>query len=245
MELRSSQLLQALFTLMLWFTPLAPAHRRTICKAQDIDQDLTAYESDEHPVALPKYDHSDDKSENSHDNSFAISPLPPIYVINLDRATDRWNNVISAMNASGIRSYEYTRLPAVDGRMLSTEQLLEHATKLAVFLQPKGVLGCYLSHQRFWKLVVQQRLERAIVLEDDVKLVEGFRDKLAVNLQAAGPSEDFDVLFLGAIGNALLTLNTVSAFCVPHVLFVLVLAMATGRVHPEGRDDFGKLNYLL
>lgn len=208
MELRSVLLLQVLFTLMIWFTPLALPYRRAICKAQDIDQELTAHLSDEHPVALhAKYDHSDDTSEKAHKNSISMSSLPPIFIINLDRATDRWNNVISAMNASGIRSYEYTRLPAVDGRTLSTEQLLEHATKLAVFLQPKGVLGCYLSHQRFWKLVVQQRLERAIVLEDDVKLVEGFRDKLVVNLQAAGPSEDFDVLFLGAIGDALLTFN--------------------------------------
>jgi hypothetical protein len=73
-------------------------------------------------------------------------------------------------------------------------------------LIPRGVIGCYLSHRRFWQFVVDSGLERAIVFEDDIKIVSGFKQKLSQNMQMVddqnriNPEVNFDVLLLGAIG---------------------------------------------
>ena len=85
------------------------------------------------------------------------------------------------------------RMPAVDGRALSRDELLQESTKIAAYLQPRGnihslfthsytthslfthslthssiivgVIGCYLSHKRFWQMVVDNKYESAIVFE--------------------------------------------------------------------------------
>ena len=76
------------------------------------------------------------------------------------------------------------RMPAVDGRALSREELSKESTKMATYLQPRGttlpplihsfnsyllsntgVIGCYLSHKRFWQMVVDKKYESAIVFE--------------------------------------------------------------------------------
>ena len=48
------------------------------------------------------------------------------------------------------------RFDAIDGRELSIEALKNVSTSLAMFLQPRGVLGCYLSHRAFWQVNEQE-----------------------------------------------------------------------------------------
>ena len=119
------------------------------------------------------------ESENENENE---SVIPSIFIINLDRATDRWAKSQRAMSHAGLRSHQFSRLPAVDGRTLTAEELRNQSTKLATYLQPRGVIGCYLSHRKFWQLVVDRKLPRAIVFEDDILLVDGFKEKLLRNL---------------------------------------------------------------
>lgn len=142
------------------------------------------------------------------------SMLPPMFVLNLDRSKDRWEKASHVMREAGL---EVQRFPAVDGRQLSIEELRRESTRIATFLQPRGVIGCYLSHKRFWNMVVDQDLDAAIVFEDDVELVDGFKEKLLSNmlkLRAEKPEDqDFDVILLGAIG----------------------------RVHPQAKDAIGSL----
>eukprot|EP01031_Cornospumella_fuschlensis_P027835 gene27835-33616_t len=104
------------------------------------------------------------------------------------------------------------RLPAVDGKKLSPEELKNKTTALARFFQPKGVLGCYLSHHHFWQVVVDSKLPMAVILEDDVQLTSGFEEKLRRLVREMDDvlGQDWDVVLLGAIG----------------------------RVHPEGRDTY-------
>ena len=160
-----------------------------------------------------------ENSEDRNDNSSSI--IPPIFVLNMDRSSQRWENAVLEMKHAGL---EVSRLPAVDGRDLSEEELLKESTKMATFFQPKGVIGCYLSHRKFWQMVVDQNLESAIVFEDDVELVEGFKEELTNNLEMLAAEAEieeeeedhtaggsFDVILLGAIG----------------------------RVHPQGNDPLG------
>ena len=136
--------------------------------------------------------------------------FPPMFVLNLDRAPDRWKYMLTVLDEQGLSA---ERLPAVDGKNLTDAEMRTQSTQLAAFLQPRGVIGCYLSHKRFWQLVVDRNLPEAIIFEDDVRLVDDFKGRLGDflrRLQAEG-SKPYDVLLLGAIG----------------------------RVHPEGKDNIG------
>lgn len=125
--------------------------------------------------------------------------IPPIFVLNLDRSLSRWKDAMEEMKSAGL---SVNRLSAVDGRKLTTEELRIESTRFATFLQPRGVIGCYLSHKKFWQIVVDNGYESAIVFEDDVHLVKGFRDALSTNLHqlAQEPNNTYDVILLGAIG---------------------------------------------
>ena len=98
------------------------------------------------------------------------------------------------------------RLSAVDGKLLSAEELKLNSTKIANFLIPRGVIGCYLSHRKFWQLVVDKNLPSAIVFEDDVHLANNFKGNLLEYLNVVENEKkknyvlDYDVLLLGAIG---------------------------------------------
>lgn len=146
--------------------------------------------------------------------------IPPIYVLNLERAPHRWENAQEEMMLHGL---DVNRLDAVDGRKLSEQELSTNSTKLAQFFIPKGVVGCYLSHRRFWQMVVDKNLPAAIVFEDDIKLADKFKSTLEKNLEilesqkAMNPDVEYDVLLLGAIG----------------------------RVHPDDRDAIGSKIFSL
>eukprot|EP01036_Dinobryon_divergens_P022123 gene22124-30357_t len=141
------------------------------------------------------------------------STLPPIFVLNLDRAKDRWRKTIDVFREAGFEESELNRLPAVDGRKISEEDLLANTTFLSRYLQPRGVLGCYLSHRAFWQITVDRNYSAAIIVEDDIQLIDGFREQLQVAMNnlceesvcGEGP---VDVALLGALG----------------------------RVHPDGHD---------
>jgi GR25 family glycosyltransferase involved in LPS biosynthesis len=90
-----------------------------------------------------------------------------VFVINLIDKVERWNN-FDNLNL-GIE-----RIDAVDtrkdgfgfakfGLKLNPPDKI---TKL-YFSRSKGAVGCYLSHYIFWKKVVDEDLEYALILEDD------------------------------------------------------------------------------
>jgi len=133
--------------------------------------------------------------------------FPPIFVMNLRRSTERWTSAKKQMDDAGL---QVNRFDAIDGRALSRAELQKVSTRMAMFLQPRGVLGCYLSHRAFWQMVVDRNYASAIIFEDDVRLVPDFKDRFAEHLTLLG-NETYDVVMLGAIG----------------------------RVHPGGKDHLG------
>lgn len=158
---------------------------------------------------------SDEQSEQQVENNVVtttakVFDFPLMFVMNLDRAPQRWAHMQKLMEEQGL---VVERLSAVDGKNLTDAEMRTHTTKMAAFLQPRGVIGCYLSHKKFWQMVVDRNLESAIIFEDDVRLVDNFKETLQNYLQRLKDegSAPYDVLLLGAIG----------------------------RVHPEGKDNIG------
>uniref|UniRef100_A0A674CQB4 Procollagen galactosyltransferase 2-like n=1 Tax=Salmo trutta TaxID=8032 RepID=A0A674CQB4_SALTR len=62
----------------------------------------------------------------------------------------------------------------------------------------RGEIGCFLSHYNIWKQVVEQRLQRVLVLEDDVRFEPRFRSRLVTimeNVDRVGL--DWDLIYVG------------------------------------------------
>lgn len=91
-----------------------------------------------------------------------------VYVINLDRATQRMDRMRQLLDAQQL---DWVRLPAVDGRALPLEEQAKwSATREdgSLILTPSEI-GVLLSHRRFWEMVVESG-KAAAVVEDDIHL---------------------------------------------------------------------------
>lgn len=90
------------------------------------------------------------------------------FVINLNDRIHRWKK----FNELDLNA---TRISAIDTRKNINVALKKFGLTLAppdklsklYFKNSKGAVGCYLSHYVFWKKVVENNLEKAIVFEDD------------------------------------------------------------------------------
>ena len=98
-----------------------------------------------------------------------------VYVINLDRRTDRMERLDTQLKNLGI---EYERFSAVDGKALGINPI---------------VAGT-MSHQ---KLLEANCDNKFLVLEDDALFVDNFNEKFAEAIEHLPP--DTDIFYLGAL----------------------------------------------
>jgi hypothetical protein len=116
----------------------------------------------------------------------------PVFVINLPRATERRAAVERRMQAIGLA---YEIVEAVDGRMLSPAEL-------EVLCGPKrpfspGEVGCYLSHMKVYRLIVERGVPVAAVLEDDAH-----RNPMVTELLVPGIRSDCSTSVSSTIGRS-------------------------------------------
>jgi collagen beta-1,O-galactosyltransferase len=95
-----------------------------------------------------------------------------IFLINLERRPERREKMEEILRLVGI---EFKRIEAIDGHKLSQKQISE-IKFLPGYFDPfhrrpmkLGEIGCFLSHLKIWEEIVGNGLQRAIVLEDDVR----------------------------------------------------------------------------
>jgi GR25 family glycosyltransferase involved in LPS biosynthesis len=131
------------------------------------------------------------------------SPVSPpslfrdIYVINLDRRKDRWDNLLQAEPYLATKA---TRISAVDGKALTLTQPLYELFQHNHFEWKKGVIGCNLSHLMAWRKVHTAPVTDnpyTLILEDDVRFSSDWRDRW----EQARPHipADADLLYLGGV----------------------------------------------
>ena len=100
-----------------------------------------------------------------------------IFVINLDASTDRLEAIARQMSDAGLA---FERIPAVLGRALSDEEISRsysselNRKKYYINLK-KGEIGCYLSHLKAFRKIIDDDLDYAIILEDDVTIGGNFK----------------------------------------------------------------------
>lgn len=88
------------------------------------------------------------------------------FVINLDRSINRWEKFQKVMQDYPA---EYERVSAVDGQTLSQQEIdaVYHPNHLFERLMGPNEVACYLSHIHCWQKIIDEKLDYAIILEDD------------------------------------------------------------------------------
>ncbi|MDR3182665.1 MAG: glycosyltransferase family 25 protein, partial [Planctomycetaceae bacterium] len=92
----------------------------------------------------------------------------PCYIINLDRAKDRWDEVSGRFQSVG---FNVIRVPAVDGRELRFPHP-DFAQRRYFWLYGRPPVGakiaCFLSHIKALKTFLESDAQHALICEDDV-----------------------------------------------------------------------------
>jgi len=103
-----------------------------------------------------------------------------LYVINLARRKERMAFMEGQFASLGL---DVERVDAIDGELLPREERGKAVDAFRWWCSQgytarAGEIGCALSHRKALAKVVEEGLPCACIMEDDVTLVEGFRDAL-------------------------------------------------------------------
>jgi glycosyl transferase family 25 len=93
------------------------------------------------------------------------------FVINLERSKERRAYIERHLQTLGL---DFEIIPGVDGRLLSEEDLARLCNLEAIKRSPhwlnKGAIGCALSHMKVYERMVEEKLDFAFIIEDDLVL---------------------------------------------------------------------------
>ena len=119
--------------------------------------------------------------------------IPLIYVINLDRDTERMASIHDNLTRLGLA---YERLPAIMGKDVPDwEKLVDHSTytwRNRLDTPRAGEVGCYLSHLKVLETFLRTDAPWCVVLEDDVEVLPACVDVL----RSLGEKDDWDLVKL-------------------------------------------------
>lgn len=114
----------------------------------------------------------------------------PIYLINIDRASDRLQEITRHSESLGLA---VTRVRGVDGSLVPTEQWID-VDHHGFFIRNgrnalPGEYGCYRSHVKALERLLESGADAAIIIEDDVHLDGNLLDR-ALALRALAPEAE-------------------------------------------------------
>ena len=138
-------------------------------------------------------------------------PFDAVYVINLDRRTDRWMHVDRQIRKVGLK--DAVRFPGIDGRKdVDIDALVRQGTvselgaqrfrlpteeKLFGMDLTPGGLGCALSHRAVWQRIVDARHRCCLILEDDVEFHPSMKKAFAERWSHV--PADWELVYLGGL----------------------------------------------
>lgn len=120
-----------------------------------------------------------------------------VFVINLARSPERLAKIALQLDAIGI---PFDRIDALDGKELSDDFIdsvspAHIVSKRYYRALSRAEVACSLSHKRAWQQIIDQNLDFAIVLEDDVELLENFSAVLTLLSELPHGNWDFIKLY--------------------------------------------------
>ncbi len=96
-----------------------------------------------------------------------------VFIINLDRKTERYTYVSDQLDKLGITNYQ--RVSAVDGFHISKEELMKYGLGHNMSIR-QGIAGCAASHISLWKHILDNKLDWTLILEDDAHFHPNFTE---------------------------------------------------------------------
>jgi len=87
-----------------------------------------------------------------------------IYVLNLETREDRHDEMALIAAASGL---QLTFVPGVNSKVLEKQSLPDVYGTPYVVLEPAH-LACYRGHANIWRKMVEEGIETALIMEDDI-----------------------------------------------------------------------------
>lgn len=120
--------------------------------------------------------------------SSGLEGIDCIYVINLDRRSEKWARMQELCREEQINP---NRVSAVNGWQLSSDALAELGGEDGLMIKP-GEVGCLLSHISVVKDALQRSFDRIWVMEDDVEFLGSAKQiaKLVKELSEIDPEWD-------------------------------------------------------
>lgn len=119
-----------------------------------------------------------------------------VFVINLARSPQRMAHIAQQLEDAEVA---FERIEGVDGNQLADAEI-ERVSPARLVRQHyyrdlnKGEVGCSLSHRKAWQKIVDDELDFAFVLEDDIDLESNFAD--VVELMRELPDSNWDFIKL-------------------------------------------------
>ena len=109
------------------------------------------------------------------------------FIIHLHRAVKRKENVQSIISNLNL---ETEVIDAVDGSTLTPDEISKYLSKKNLykpnypFSMNNGEIGCFLSHRTVWKKIVEEKLDSALILEDDTQIdFKNFEQSFKIGLK--------------------------------------------------------------
>jgi GR25 family glycosyltransferase involved in LPS biosynthesis len=118
-----------------------------------------------------------------------------IYVINMKRSKKRLRKINKNLKKLKI---PFKRIEAVDGKNLTKDDIRNNCTLYSQIFSPLSLIGCFLSHKKAWKTMIDNNDKYAIIMEDDCELIHSFKLDLKKILDELIPHNP-DFVYLGHI----------------------------------------------
>jgi GR25 family glycosyltransferase involved in LPS biosynthesis len=117
-----------------------------------------------------------------------------IFIINLDKDIERLNEAKKQLNKYNITNYE--RISGINGSKLTEQEKKLITTDVGNILASDSMIGCGISHINLWKRIIDDGIEKCLILEDDFILEDNFINKF--NDAYKYCPDNYDLLFLTA-----------------------------------------------
>ena len=130
------------------------------------------------------------------------------YLINLDRRPDRLEKFLKSYDNSDMKHIELSKMSAVDGSELNInkvplsevargelKQIETTGFRSKHYQLTRGAIGCYLSHVKVWKDIVEKNYKHGLIFEDDVDLPENINER--INKSMIDIPDDWDIILFG------------------------------------------------
>ncbi len=130
------------------------------------------------------------------------------YLINLDRRPDRLERFMKSFEASDVNKIQLTKISAVDGGELDIskvplsevargelKQIETTGFRSKHYQLTRGAIGCYLSHVKVWRDIVDNGHRHGLIFEDDVNIPKDLYHKMEKSMKNI--PNDWDIILFG------------------------------------------------